>query len=555
MRALSGWGTLLLLLASAVTTPAIAESPANGSLTARGQVAVTGTTGTTLGPLALLASDSANLRDFTGAMDGARLCVHEQRVREVVAVRFPTETQAPECSTHDRLQVVPAEASDHAGWPGIVPGSGSRVTLSAPAFAAEPRPTETLSSERNVSSGEADDAKPFYIEQAPGPLLYIEQPGAVTFTGPGKLKVMGLDFWTVSEGHRSKVETGRWVTESGTIKEHRWRWAVITFTTGTLDFNATAPVRIAAKDAAASFDGKLACTPTVGTLRAGGRDYAVTDEPATIAGRFTADLKPNTTGTLDITLAGSLRGTSLQPKPAPTLAGNGVALWLVGLFAVAVVGGGAVAILARRRTRAKPRAEPNPPAVATSEPTARAVVIAEAAPPVVMDSDAPEPAAVEPAPSAPVARVDEDPEESAASLLHRARAAAARKDWTTSAALFELALHRAPGERAAWLDLGHVRYNAGQYPEALAIFTRARLLDKTGEAELMAAMCLAAVGQGESAGDWLMEALRARELHMDTLGAMRDAKLRAIIEQDPKLKAAYQAALGQALDGFGKPYR
>lgn len=544
MRARGGWGLLLLVTIATLASPAHAATKAEGSFTAQDVITVQGDLAATFQPLALLANDTAQASGFLTTAPRADVCIYEQTIQDVTiagqSVQAPERREPPACSAHTTLRLEPAEGNAE-GWLGIDPDEGSRLSFTASRLSVESRASAALKSEREVSS--EHDATPFFVKRAVGPLLYAEEPGAFTFTGGGSLKVKGLDFWLVSDGNRSKVETGEWVSQTGTLRERFARWAVVHFTTATVTLSSPAPLQVAARDATATFTGDLHMRPTTGALQAGGEEYRSTGKPETFSGTFTAALEPRSAGAVDVTLNGELRSASIAPAPAPFVERPAAAWGLAVVVGAVVVAGGTAAVLYKRRHPRPRSGKPHVPEPATAREEVPARVL-------VVDVDPDLPA---PRPETPEEAIREEViQEQARTLVERGRLALGASNdpifgkarLEDAAYFFQRAWQLYPclGE-AAW-GLGLVRFKEGNWRPAITQFLRASCYIDTGEPEVMCARGALRLGEEKAAGDFLHAALHRAGLTPSVFEDVhQDAALRAIIDTRPDMAQVWQEAM------------
>ena len=476
-----------------------------------------GATQATARPLAIIANDTASLGKLEATYPAATVCYHDYSFADMPLPNGQSfrvkVTGKDDCNERTNVQLS-TTTGDHAGWFGIFPDDAALLTLATPSLAAEPRAVSTLASDdmKTATTGDLDSPmQPFYAKHLTGhPHLYFAEAGAGTYEGAGLVKIKGPDMHVSSREGTADYATGESAQTTPTgARQLVMRWvSVEPHAPGTLAWDSPARVHIAVSEAPSlAFDGTLRTTPTAGSLRAGLREYDPTGEPATIEGRFTGMLVPTDDARgITVDLAGDLRSTSLAPRPAPVLGSSGSFPWALVLVGLAVVASGGAAVVAIRRHRQDPK-----------EKHARSLIA------------------------------------QGRQALQEAEAPTGERDFTRAIGFFEEATQLAPHLGEAWLGLGYAHYYAERYAEGLQAFTRARPLLATGEAELMAALCLAALGEGESASEWLLQALRAKDLEMETLAAIRDdARLKAMLDTDPALKVAYDTAADHAMNGFGK---
>ena len=505
MTLAGGRGALLLLLALALAGSGRAAAEAVGQFTTTGDVSATGTVDSTLHPLGVFTFNKDGAARIYGPTGDTRLCIYELHVTEVnrggVRLSTPQRREPPRCWNAPQARMESATNGNHSGWFGLDPHDGSTITRTGGEFSSDPRAAHTLSSARGVVL--AGDDQPFFAKKMTGPLLYSEPTGTFSFRGGATLKLQGPDFWIVTATNRTRIDTGDTFTDTPTGRESVRRWAVVTFDAAALTITTTEPLEVAARSATLDLDGTLYLTPTDGTLNATFREYPSTGKPERITGRFTATLTPKAEDAATVALRGELQATSIAPRPAPVLGEPDGFPWGLAVAAVAVVtvAGTAFAVKLHRRTAQESHAE-------------ALVKLGRAA----LEDAAPR---------------DGAPADYGPAIKH-----------------FREAAGLAPDMADAWMGLGYAHYHAEQYAEAIEAFTRARPLVETGEAELMVAMCYAALGAGEQASEWLLQALVARELEMKTLEKMGDS-LKGKIDADPRLKAAHKAAVDRVLDGFG----
>ncbi len=350
-------------------------------------------------------------------------------------------------ASYDLTDVTATLSGDPApGWLGVDLFEGGSLLANATAGASLAQEDGILG---NGPTGDNPEA-PAYAHRVDGGLV-LGSVASWEYAGKGSVKVSGLSLDLRARENETVLATG-WSRGEGPVATLAQRWALLAFPAGSLSLASALPCSVALRSDAARWTGEAVLTGASGVLDVGGRSYEAQGGPATVAGALHADATPAGQG-MDLRLEGDVQTTSLASANVPTSA-TGLVVWpWIALAALAVTGGGALALLRPRKREGL--------ALGAEELAALAEIAAE--------SD----------------QFDD-------ALAWNARARDASR---TSARL--------------WLDEGYYLERLGRTDEAFAAYRTAAELGAPGDARLCEARLLLKLGSHSDAESSLIEALRA----------------------------------------------
>lgn len=342
------------------------------------------------------------------------------------------------------------------------------------------------------------DERYTHTEIVTRPHIGIQEQGALSYEGPGLLKIYGPDILLRAGGVERVLRTGLERGPEGLPREGVRRWVVVEFSEAAFEASSAKPWILAGIDVSAAWDGGLAFHPVSGSLRSGEREYAAIGKPATLLGTLTAALdivaRQDHPLLTSWRVSGILDKTSLemtQMVPAAPAGRDGGWQIVAGILAGMCVVGGYGAVHLHRHPR-------RPGYAATAEECHDA-----------------------------------------------ATAAASHEDWPEAAEWFARARRLAPTSARLCADLAFALGQMGDLDEALRLYEEASRLSSDGEADLNGALTALEAGRNaDEVEQWLVRCLeRSPETVLDLEGDDAFAHLRG--------RPGYEAALTRAWRGMG----
>jgi hypothetical protein len=283
----------------------------------------------------------------------------------------------------------------------------------------------------------------------------------MAYGGAGFLKMMGPDLLVSSPGDSRRVDTGvEHVSPARTID----RWVVLELENATVTMESRDSWLLAAPEASVHWDGEALLSPASGSLDMPEGRYAVSKEPARLAGRFDATFAPEDrdgkTTTRLVVHSAEVQDTSMRLASAPLWRGTAgtagsprLLVLLLGVVGVGASFGAGVLITRRRRALLPP-------------------------PPTVED------------------------------CMAAATQAADEEDWPRAIDWLKRVRRMAPTSSRTCADLAHALCQTGRRDEGLRMYEEASRLAHDGEADFNGAVVAVEAGRPPHEVEaWLERAL------------------------------------------------
>ncbi len=484
----------------ALLAPLVAAD-ASGDIATQGPATFDGPSGGRYQASAFFLPDASALASLS-VVGSARLCHNEWTLQEVQVpqassnplYRQPTDKKEG-CFDTDAITLSLGPGA-MGGWlggrfsgPGAFDFTGAGPVVVQPSASSTMANPDAYYGTTNPTQDSPD--KPWFFERTVGPHLNITASGTARYHGTGEIKFMGLSVTVTTPANRTDYQTGD-TAGTGPLHQREWRWMTVDFVGDLVLESPRAALEVQATAASVSWEGVARFVAESGTLTMDGRSYPLAaGEPATLEGRFSADVKPEGSdgSALRVSLAGEARNAALGSVRVATVPGGPAFPWatVAGVVVAAVVVGGTTVAALRRHARP------------------RRALQAEA-------------------------------------LAREAGRLAEEGGMAREAlALYQAAIRRAPSA-AYFLASGHLWRELGKPRRALRCFARAAKTGKGGAAEYGAIIAALDLGAEDAAAGLVVLALQRGDLEPRLLSVFAtDAGFAVLREREP-VKEALEAA-------------
>jgi hypothetical protein len=464
------WTLLLALLLVPTVT-------AQGSGTFQVEEGATLPKGTTVGfaPALVFLSDTGGLGAIEIRADRVTLYEYADDRLQIsgTPVDFSTSKVKPNITVLRDVHMV-LERRPPGGFLGIYPSADASGTLVAGSrLEVEARSrgrAATGTGDSDLTKPDADPKSPIaeYERTLPTPHVWMEGSGQVAYGGAGMLKMMGPDLLVTSREGPRRVDTG---VEQVSPVNATYRWAVLEMENATVTMESRDSWLLAAPEASVQWEGEARLSSASGSLDVPEGRYAVSKEPARLAGRFDATFAPEERGgkttTRLVIHSAEVHDTSMRLASGPLWQGTAGSAdpprFLFLLLGVVGVGAsfGAGLVITRRRRALRP-------------------------PPLTVED-----------------------------CMAAATQAADEEDWSRAIDWLRRVRRMAPTSSRTCADLAHALCQTGRHDEGLRMYEEASRLAHDGEADFNGAVVAVEAGRPPHEVEaWLERALARTPMYV-----------------------------------------
>lgn len=360
---LAASAAISMVLATVLLSPsALASVDVHGVLTA-GSIDFAGSGSGTGGLEALLAESGRELA-LRGNATIANACLWEESYAQTPGPSG-TEIQGPatpDCRTLTGSSFTATSTGQRIQWVGAY--CSDAIFQSSHLTGFVPNATVTLASTgwRESSTSDASDNTAEFRKTTSGSAIEAVASEAVLVSGDCTLKATGVLVVIQSDSGQLTWQTGANSQQAGGVVTGTLRWVTIQSAQLVASVSSSSPILAAVPGAKVAWRGSATIGHPGGTLDLADGVLVPRANQETMSGAFSADLVPamatNGVPTMKMNVGGTLDSSTMvwmprQPAP-PAIAGVDLRV-LVGLGVIA--GGGAAALLLRKRIRSAKQAE------------------------------------------------------------------------------------------------------------------------------------------------------------------------------------------------------